>query len=308
MQLLTIRYFQIKRDLGLLFFAIVFLMAIVSYFIFDNEKQIGGYYTLFILYVLYNFHANRKDKTFMSRHFDNDKKQLIIEYQLTLLPLALPSVFTHQWYYFFVIQFSSLLLLLFNFNNVDVTIKSFFLHKLFKQNFIIISGLRRNLIPFILFMLLSIVLSPLKLFPLVALFFANQMLCNFFSTNEGIQLLKANQQSTSMFLNNIFKKQLVLLVLLNAPVLIINSLFNNDLLLFNSFYLGYNCLMLTVVICIKYESYNPKQQENNFQFRQLLLIFGLFMPFLAIITVLYFFQSRNLAIKNLQFYLDDNHQ
>ena len=52
MQLLKIRYYQLKRDLGNLFFVIVLLAFGLSYFFFDHPDQYGYYVTCIILYIL----------------------------------------------------------------------------------------------------------------------------------------------------------------------------------------------------------------------------------------------------------------
>lgn len=304
-QLLTIRYFQLKRDLGVLFFVIIILITYLSYTVFTHPKQIGVYYALLLLYLLHSFHRNRKDKTFVILHLNKPQQQFLLEYQLALLPFSLGSLLSEQWFCFFIIHFLGLTIIMFGSQKLHFSHKYLFLTQWFKHNFIFISGLRQNLIAFVLLVIVALVLSPLKLFPLVALFLVNQIIMNFHNTNEGFQLLKAKNLTAKVFLKSILLKQLGLLLIINSPVVIINSLFNADMFLFNLYFLGYNALMLAATICIKYENYKPNKQLRMPILKQALMLFGLFIPFLAIITAIYFIQTRADSIKNLNHYLDD---
>lgn len=305
MQLLSIRYFQLKRDLGVLLFVILGILGYLSYFVFNHPKQIGIYASLILIYALHSFHQKRKDKTFVLRHFENPLQQFIIEYQLALLPFSLGSLLSNQWYCFIVIHLCGALVVFFDSKKLSFNPKYLFITRVFKQDYIFISGVRQNLIALVLMSLLALILSPLKLFPLVALFIVNQLIISFYSTNEGFQLLKATNQTATAFLQKMIKKHLMILIYINAPVILINSLFNNDLLLFDMYFLAYSVLMLATSICLKYENYKPNQATNIPILKQALMVFGLFIPFLAIIAVVYFFQTRADAQKNLTRFLDD---
>lgn len=306
-QLLTIRYFQLKRDLGVLFFVIVSLVTYFSYFVFTHPKQIRVYVVLVLIYLLYSFHNKRKDKTFVLRHFEKPRQQFILEYQLALLPFSVGSLFSLQWYCFFVIHLLGVLVVLFDSQKLRFNPKYLLITQFFKQDYIFVSGVRQNIIALIVMSLLALALSPLKLFPLVALFIVNQIILSFYSTNEGFQLIKATNKTATSFLRSLITKHVMILLVINAPVLFINSLFNNDLFLFNLYFLAYNALMLATTICLKYDSYKPKKLTSFSVLKQALMVFGLFMPFLAIITAVYFFQTRADAYKNLKLFLDDTH-
>lgn len=304
MQLLKIRYYQLKRDLGNLFFVIIILAFGLSYFFFDHPNQYGYYVTGIVLYILYSFNQSRKDLGFITKHFNKPQLNVVIEYQLALLPFSIPSLLTSYYYCFFILHGAAMLIALLNIKPSS-TLKLLFLMKYFKNDFIIIAGIRKNFILLIVFSLLALILSPLKLFPFIALYLVNQIIYGFYNTNEGIQLLRAHELNAKQFLNHIIKRHLIYLAILNAPVLFINSIINMDMIYFNLFFLGYNLLTHSCIIYFKYGNYLPKKQTQNNQLKLIIISLGLFLPYLAVLTVIYFFQSKKEATLNLTYYLDD---
>lgn len=303
MQILKIRYYQLKRDLGFLFFVILGLTSLVSYFIFNHEKQVGLYFAAISVYLFYSFHKNRRDIIFAYKHFENAKKQIVTEYQLFLLPVSIACLFTSYWYCFPILHFIIFLIPLVEVKT-KVQFKFLFLTRFLKNDYIFISGLRKNLIVLVIFALLALLLSPLKLFPLVALFLCNSVVFSFYEANESVQMLQASNQSPKQFMANLFSSGISKLAIINFPVLLINSLFNPDLWMFNVYFFGYNMLVLATIIALKYESYDFKNPANNFQIKLIIMILGLFIPYLCPIAILFYIQSRSGAIKNLNTYLD----
>jgi hypothetical protein len=302
-QLLKIRYFQLKRDLGFLFFVIVALASGVSYLIFNHKQQIGLYAAGIIVYLFYNFHKNRGDIAFIKKHFENATSQMVVEYHLFLLPFSVPCLFTGYWYCFFALHVFVFTLPYIGFKT-KIQLKYEFITRLFKNDYVFISGVRKNLIVLILLFLLALALSPLKLFPLVALFLFNNILFSFYETNESIQMLQASQQTPKQLMASALSSGAGKMIMVNLPVLVINSLFNTDLLLFNAYFLAYNILILATVIALKYESYQYKNQVSNHQIKLIVIILGLFIPYLFPLAIIFFVQSRAGAIKNLSHYLD----
>ena len=302
-QLLKIKYFQLKRDLGFLFFVIVVLVSCVSFLVFYYQKQIGLYAVGIILYLFYNFHKNRRDKAFIKKHFENANAQMVVEYQLFLLPFSIPCLFTSYWFCFLALHVFVFALPYIGFKT-KIQFKYEFITRLFKNDYVFISGVRRNLIGLILLFLLALALSPLKLFPLVALFLFNNILFSFYETNESIQMLQASQQTPKQLMTSALSSGAGKMMLVNLPVLVINSVFNTDLLLFNAYFLIYNILILATVIALKYESYQYKNSVSNHQIKLIVMILGLFIPYLFPLAIIFFIQSRAGAIKNLSHYLD----
>lgn len=303
MQLLKIRYFQLKRDLGFLFFVIVALASGVSYLVFNHKQQIGLYAAGIIVYLFFSFHKNRRDIAFISKHFDKAKSQLLIEYQLFLLPVSVPCLFTNYWYCFFVLHLFVLAIPFLNIKS-KYSFKFSFITRLFKDDFIFISGVRRNFISLIILFLLALTLSPLKLFPLVALFLFNNVVFSFYEANESVQMLQASQHTPKQLMASLLNSGVKKMVLVNFPILLINSIFNPDLWMFNMYFFAYNILILATVIALKYESYQYKNSVSNHQIKLIVMILGLFIPYLFPLAIIFYVQSRAGAIKNLSHYLD----
>jgi hypothetical protein len=302
-QLLKIRYFQLKRDLGFLFFVIVALASCVSFLVFNHQKQVGLYAVGIFVYLFYNFHKNRRDIAFMAKHLDFAKRQLVTEYQLFLLPVSIPCLFTNYWYCFFTLHLFVCIVPFLNLKS-KYSFKFSFITRFFKDDYIFISGVRRNLVLLNILFLLALALSPLKLFPLVALFLFNNVMFSFYEANESVQMLQASQKTPKQFIASLLNSGVKKMVIVNFPVLLINSIFNPDLWMFNMYFFTYNVLILASVIALKYESYQYKTSASNHQIKLIVMILGLFIPYLLPLAIIFFVQSRDGAIKNLSHYLD----
>ena len=306
MQLLKIRFYQLKRDLGILFFPLLALASCISYFAFNHPEKFGLYVIAIITYLFYSFHKNRGDLSFAYKHFNSAKTQIITEYQLFLLPVSIPVLFTSYWYSLFILH-----MLVFAIPLIDVKhkiqFKFLFLTQYFKNDYIFISGIRKNLFVLIPLILIAVVLSPLKLFPLIALFIANAVVFSFYEINESVQMIQASNKTPKQFLSALLTSAVMKLLIFNAPVLIINTITYFDLFLFNLYFLLYNLLMLATVIVLKYADYQYKKQGNSIQIKLIIMILGLFIPYLSPLTLIFYIQSRAEAIKNLNNYLDDSH-
>lgn len=304
MQLLKIRFYQLKRDLGILFFPILALTSCISFFAFNHPEKVGYYAVAIITYLFYSFHKNRGDLSFAYKHFNSAKTQVVTEYQLFLFPFSIPILFTNYWCVFFILH-----ALVFVIPFIDTTrkiqFKILFVTKHFKNDYIFISGIRKNLFVLVPLMLIALVLSPLKLFPLVALFIFNAVVFSFYEVNESVQMIQASNKTPKQFLADKLSSAVFKMAIINSPILIINTVFNFDLFLFNLYFLFYNLLMLATVIVLKYADYQYKKQGNSIQIKLIIMIFGLFLPYLAPLTIIFYFQSRTEALKNLNNYLDD---
>jgi hypothetical protein len=303
-QLLKIRFYQFKRDLGFLFFPIVALISLASYFSFNHPKQIGIYTTGIVTYLFYSFHKQRRDLSFVSKYFSSPKTQIIAENQLFLMLISIPALFTAYWYSFFVLHIL-VFVIPFISTQREIQFKFLPLTKHFKNDYIFISGIRKNLFVLVPLIFAAIVLSPLKLFPLFALFMINAIVFSFYEINESAQMIQASNTTPKQFLSGLTNSVIMKLVILNGPVLIINTVVNLDLFLFNLYFLVYNLFTVATVIVLKYSDYQYKKQGNSVQIKLVIMLLGLFIPYLSPLTLIFYFQSRREAINHLKTYLDD---
>jgi len=302
-QLLKIRFFQLKRDLGFLFFVIIALASCISFLVFNHQKQVGFYAAGIVVYLFYNFHKNRRDIAFVAKHLEKAQSQILAGYQLFLLPVSIPCLFTNYWYCFFILHLFVCIVPFLNIKS-KYSFKFSFITSFFKDDYIFISGVRRNLVLLIILFLLALALSPLKLFPLVALFLFNNVMFSFYEANESVQMLQASQQTPKQLMASLLNSGVKKMVLINFPILLINSIFNPDLWMFNMYFFVYNVLILASVIALKYESYQFKTSSSNHQIKLIVMILGLFIPYLFPLAIIFYAQSRAGAIKNLSHYLD----
>ncbi|HKC68189.1 MAG TPA: hypothetical protein VKG26_08160, partial [Bacteroidia bacterium] len=195
MQLLKIRYYQIKNDLSFLFLVLAGIVAALSYFFFTKTDNKQFYFLAFVLLILVKFHTSRKDLGYVLKHLNNPIKQLITEYQLFLLPFSIPSLFTQVWYFFFVIQLAGLLIAFTNAKPAGVVWLPAISKYVNPIQFEWVSGLRKNWLAILLFILIALILSSVKLFPLAALCMINMSIMGFYTEAESRQMLTANSSS-----------------------------------------------------------------------------------------------------------------
>lgn len=306
MQILKIRFYQLKRDLGILLFPVLALFSGLSYFFCHHKDHYGLYVIAIISYLFYSFHKSRGDLTLVYKHFNSPRLQILTEYQLFLLPVSIPVLFTSYWYGFFILHAVVFIIPFMN-TTRKIQFKFLFLTKYFKNDYIFISGIRKNVFLLMPLVMVALALSPLKLFPLVALFMVNAVVFSFYTINESVQMIQASDKTPGQFLSGLLRSSALKLLIVNAPVLMINTLFNADLFLFNLYFLGYNLLILATVIALKYAEYAYKKQGNSIQIKLAIMVLGLFIPYLSLLTLMFYIQSRAEAIKNLTTYLDDRH-
>jgi hypothetical protein len=163
MQLLKIRFYQLKRDLGILFFPILALASCISFFAFNHPEKVGLYVVAIIAYLFYSFHKNRGDLAFAYKHFNSAKAQIITEYQLFLLPFSVPVLFTEYWYSFFALH-TLVLAIPFLDTSRKIQFKFLFITKYFKNDYIFISGIRKNHVRFSSFVINRIGFESFKTF------------------------------------------------------------------------------------------------------------------------------------------------
>ena len=110
MQLIKVRYIQLKRELhslGIIYtLLLVFMYALLVYFTYMGYSvSINGALicTAIMSVLCYTIHITRADKIFVYTHLTQPRKQLYAEYVLLIFPFAITSVFTPYWYFFFVL-------------------------------------------------------------------------------------------------------------------------------------------------------------------------------------------------------------
>ena len=157
------------------------------------------------------------------------------------------------------------------------------------------------------FFLLCLFFSPVKFFGTVSLFLLNSIFLGFYSSFEPLVMLNPEHQDVDSFLKKkawFFSK---VILVLNIPLLLINSAFHIDIAWFNACFLAGFLLLASCAVYIKYASYKPND-ELRFHIDYLLLFASALIPFLLPIAFLLNSSHKKKAIQNLLHYTDDNSQ
>ncbi|MBS1647092.1 MAG: hypothetical protein JST67_07115 [Bacteroidetes bacterium] len=307
MQLIKIRWYQIKRDLGWVFLAIVALCFLTALFFFKKEEKIAGGFSLVVIYALCHFHFYRKDIGFVCKNFTNPTKQLIVEYQLFLIPFSFAALFTKNEYCFFILQFIGLLIPFLNKKNNQ----KFFLKNISRvvpySHFEWISGVRKNIFFLFILLVVALILSPVKLFGIIVLFLVNSMFFSFYTDCEPVVMLLAQPHSAQKILNKKIIYTAKNISIINIPLLIVSSVFNPDFILIHIGFLLYMYLLTILAVSAKYNSYKPNTKNTAASLQLAVATAALVFPPLAILTVFLCIKNYNGAITQLNFYLDDNY-
>lgn len=304
MQLLKIRYYQVKRDLG---YWIVVIAAAVFYLAGQLDALKEPYPLLVPLVAvmfLVGYHVNRPDQNFIKKYFASSQKTILINYNLLVLPLTMGMVFSVGWFYALLIQ---VLVSLVAFTERKANgLKLLFVGRLIPPSqFEWISGLRSNLLAVVFLLVIALVLSPVKLFGLVALFLLNSILLGFYSYFEPIVMLNPDQLDKKSLLNRKINFFIKMVLLTSAPVLILNSVLHPEAISFNFFFLLGFILLAASTVYMKYAAYKPNQQQG-FNVDALVLIASLFIPYLLPLSLFIYYNNRKKAIHNLSTYIDDH--
>lgn len=300
-QLFKLRYFQIKRDLSYW----VFIIAIIAFYVSKNITETSlGYCSVFaglILFFLYNYHLNRKDFNFIKHYLNRPKIQVCINYNLLILPLSFALAFGIYWKYLFIVH---LLVSLISFTDIKIQyFKFLFISKYVpSSHFEWISGLRKNLPALFFIFLLAIIFSPVKLFGIVALLLLNLLFLGFYNYFEPLIMLNPENLSAEVFLNKKVSFLSRVTLLLNAPLLLINTLFNPEVVWFNTGFMFAFLLLAASTVYIKYASYKPNT-SMRLSIDFLILFSSILLPYLIPLGIFIYFSNKKKAIANLTNYL-----
>ena len=147
-------------------------------------------------------------------------------------------------------------------------------------------------------LIMALILSPVKLFGLVPLFILNMIVGGFFTTFEPLIMLNPRALAPRQFLKTKVTFSLSAVAFINAPLLAINSIFNNDALWFNVTFLFSFLLITACSVYIKYAGYEPNA-SLRFHVDFLFLYASVFLPYLLPLSVVIYFSNKRKAITNL---------
>jgi hypothetical protein len=303
-QLLKLRYFQARRDLG--YWVIIF--AAIAFGIAYSAASPDPKHSLIVVGLAVlgfsSFHSKRRDLHFIRKHFDSPLAGICFNYHLTVLPLSLGFLFAGYWYYALLLHILVTGICFFRIRTY--TPRLLFVQKLVPPSqFEWIAGLRSNFPILVILAIIMIILSPVKLFAIAALFVFNVIILGFYSFFEPRIMLNPGQLSISKFLSSKVRFMIRAILITNLPILIVNSIFQPDVVWFNVFFLAGFLVMTVTGIYIKYAHYRPSD-SLPLSFDYLVLLVSVFVPFLLPLSFFILFSNLKKAKNNLSLYLDDH--
>jgi len=304
MQLLRLRYLQLKRDLSYW----VVIIAAITFFIAKGVSEISGTYCLAfagtVLLFLYSYHTNRKDLNFIEKYFMSPKKELCFNYNLLISPVS--AGITAGGYGSIALGLHACVSLI-PFTRLKVSgAKLIFIGRLIPPaQFEWIAGLRKNFYILVPLLLVAAGLSPVKFFCLAALFLLNTIFLGFYNFFEPLLMLNPENHHPAGFLNKkvFFYNKMILLV--NGPLLLINSIFQPDVAWYNICFIAGMFLLGSSTIYIKYSFYKPND-DLRFHMDYLFLFASALIPLLLPLAYLLNHTHKKKALRNLSHYMHDN--
>lgn len=308
--LLYIRLRQLKREIdGLGLYVFVFIV-LACYLVFESYQQFEQgknsiYWVLGLVITCMALQVYRKDKSFAYKHLSNPHVQIFLEYLALTFPFSISCIITKSWY-----CYPLLVMLLWGIPFFKLQIKYRTVFKNISsvipaQNFEWISGIRKQYVSLISLYVLALSFCWLKILPLFLLWLLTILIISFHSECEPIQVLRAGNKTPGKYLAHKLFLNIIYMIILYSPVLILNTLFNIDLLVVNSLFILMQISLLCFAICMKYSSYKPNKNQMGNNIPLAIVSMGAALPhFLPVPTLLsfaYFYKAKN----NLKLYLND---
>lgn len=306
--LLKIRFYQLKRELRDLGYVSILLPGLLWFLIFiaykNYQKTPEAYQLTAVLFsICLLLQLIRKDKTFVYTHLQNPRLELFLEYVSFTFLLSAPALFTKNWYCFLVLTLAQFLL---TFLKKSIRFKTRFkqLSKLIPaQDFEWISGFRKSYYVFIPLYVLAVGFSWFRILPLALLWLLTSNALSFYSENEDLQVLRTGKPGAQLFLEEKMWRHAKMLLLLCAPIVLINALFNLEYATLNLLFLVAQMALLCCAIVYKYALYQPNTKANGSSIVLSLISICALLPYLLPIPIFMTFYYYQRAKSNLQTYL-----
>lgn len=300
-QLLRLKYYQLRRQWG--YWIPLFglgLFFISDYISSSSDRNAVVYFAVILLYIIYHF-QNRKDWSFIEKHLSRPAWQVVMLYTVIILPASSAFVINKKFLLALILHMAAILVPFFF--RVTFTVRTNFRIKIIPAvEFEWISGLRRTIFFFIPLVLIAIVLSPVKFFGLAALLLLNLVIAGFYSINEPLMMLNPFRFSIEEFLKSKINFCLKASIILNLPLLTVNSIVHPEQFYINVLFIIGICILHATIILIKYANYEPRTSLPT-NADTIIVTISLFVPWLLPLSGLIFLNNRKKAINNLRRYL-----
>lgn len=309
--LVRVRLHQVKRQLeslglGYAFILLALLVTTIFYIYLSYLQKDKALYAFSLtVIILFLIHTSRKDKQFVHSQVNHPAQNIFTEYFIFTLPVTIPSLFTFHWFYFPLLILSFYVISNIKINLKQRTMIPHLSRIISSQNFEWLSGLRKNLIPFLIFFILAAITCWVRILPLIFLWFIVISIISFYQECESLQILLASHNSPEKTLNQKIWNHSKYLFIILLPILIINSIFNPGLILVNLVFLFVQFTVIIFAILLKYTTYSPNENLTGNVILVSAVTIGALIPFLLPIPLIMCFRNYGKSVKNLKNYFND---
>jgi len=310
MILIKIRLLQIFREAraaGIYSIPVAATFIFLVYYFAEIYKIEKGAWILITLIFItcLSIQLSRSDKLFVFTHINNSYFEIYTEYVALSLPFSITSLLTDQWFCYPVLLFSLLPVPMIRFNVKRTTMLRNISFIIPPSDFEWISGFRKSFVLLVPIYFLALAFSWFRILPLFLLWFFTISILPFYNECESMHILREGNLSPEKFLKNKISRHFRYLLLLSAPVLIVNTIFNFDDWLVNFVFIPVQLSLIVFAISLKYAFYRPNQKfiSKNIllSFISISSVIPYFLPLPVIMSVIYYRKAKN----NLSNYLDD---
>ncbi len=311
LQLILLRVKQLFRTLKeggivrLLFLAAIIIFSMVYFFnILKNEQS--SYFVLSgIIIAFFAIHNLRKDKKFITKITNKHTFVYFAEYIIMASPFLI----------FFIILNKNFLLLIFfpalfvvcltNFSVPQYSLNNFVIRIIPSRFFEWKSGIRKNFIFIVAFLIISFGLCFFVATVPIFLLLFTFIVSSFFQESESRDIIEINNYSSKKFIFKKLKDNLLLFSLISGFFIILFLIFNSKYwyIIAAEFAVSISIIFLSIVQ--KYSLYKPnislKSNMVMVSIAQSSFIFPFLIPVIWIMCVYYFFKAK----QNLVTYLYD---
>ncbi|MBL7933794.1 MAG: hypothetical protein JNL60_17960 [Bacteroidia bacterium] len=271
----------------------------------ENDSMRGTFIAGMVVTGIYSFHQNRQDLRFIRTYLPSPTLQIVLNYNLLILPCSAALLLNHQWWLAAAIHIAVSITAITSRRTRSRTM--LFLERFIPAHqFEWLSGLRRHFFLIVVLILVAIFLSPVKLFGVVALFLINTVFLGFYSLSEPLVMLNPDFLEPCEFLKQKIQFLNRIVLSINLPLLAVNSLVHPESAWFAACFLIGTLLLNSSIVFIKYAQYQPNVTQG-FSIDQLILFAGLLVPYLLPLSFYVYYNNRQKAITTLQHYQNDSH-
>jgi hypothetical protein len=323
-KLLKIRFLQIKRSLQdlsighaialllIIVFAVIRFILPVFFSLLKNEKD--RWILVGVVAVgIFALHQMRPDKRFVaivSKYplsiFTGEAIIFAAEYLVLVSPIIGFLFLTKNVLQGFILCIFVLCISLINKVLKQNNGFSFFSKHLPHSAFEWRAGMRKTGGFIVLFYLLALAFSWVRIAPVILLFLALAAIAEFFRACEPLSILTLSRDKTNVFLRKKIGQSLLIYSLFTLPIVILSSLFVPDLWYVAPAFFVFACLNITNFILAKYAFYHPNFDTGAGGVLNTISLFGCVVPFFAPISLCLIFWNYVKAKPKLDYYLNDN--